>query len=485
MASALSEFRRWLKERRGFRVALFEKDPQLTVSPEETLVQLPEEIADDLLARANALSNPAAEVDAVLNGLNDAIAAWRENPQLADNSLVVLAHPVLSVSRILTDSLYERRAHQSSSLPINILDWIDRPANLSCLKRAIKEKLGREDDTPSSAKSGRADQGQPNEGQSASAEESLESASSNTEGLAIIPNLCWCFLRSADGLDGIDYLQETLLSDRTQFWIVGSGQVGWEYLKSTLKIHAYCGKVISLPALSAQQLQDWLEPLITQFNIRFSEPAIHEKLRNPAQLLKELSLSRPIDAVTEVTHEMTATVQASINSLKNDLSSEDKSTAEESGPKYSYFSRLADISDGVSIVALQLFIISLRYREATEEEKKTAALSPAPVDREAPQTSPPSAHKQLIAITPRLPPLPDLSQSDLYLLYSLMLHGDLSILALAKSLGDAPQVVNNQVQVLRNSGVIEQKNGVIKANPMHYPRLRRELSRNNFIIEVP
>ncbi|MEO0770097.1 MAG: ArsR family transcriptional regulator, partial [Cyanobacteria bacterium J06649_4] len=61
---------------------------------------------------------------------------------------------------------------------------------------------------------------------------------------------------------------------------------------------------------------------------------------------------------------------------------------------------------------------------------------------------------------------------------------DLTIRALAESLGDAPQVVNNQVQVLRNANVIEQKDGVVKTNPVHYPKLRRELAKNNFIIEV-
>ncbi|MEN8447813.1 MAG: ArsR family transcriptional regulator, partial [Cyanobacteria bacterium J06555_13] len=84
-----------------------------------------------------------------------------------------------------------------------------------------------------------------------------------------------------------------------------------------------------------------------------------------------------------------------------------------------------------------------------------------------------------------LSPLPDLSQSDLYLLYSLMLHGDLTIKSLANSLGDAPQVVTNQVQMLRSADVIEQKDSVIKTNPVHYPNLRRELAKNNFIIEVP
>lgn len=151
-------------------------------------------------------------------------------------------------------------------------------------------------------------------------------------------------------------------------------------------------------------------------------------------------------------------------------------TETETSPQRDYFDRLANIADGVSVVALQLFIKSLRYRKVTPQR---------PEDSPSEQKKQKLSSHQLVATVPKLPPLPELSQSDLYLLYSLMLHGDLTIRTLAKSLGDAPQIVNNQVQMLRNADIIEQKDGVIKANPVHYPKLRRELSNNNFIIEVP
>ena len=99
---------------------------------------------------------------------------------------------------------------------------------------------------------------------------------------------------------------------------------------------------------------------------------------------------------------------------------------------------------------------------------------------EKPETKPDS--KSLIAQTPKLPKLPTLESVDRYLLYSLLLHGDLTLSTLAASLGDEEAEVQARVQVLRQQGVIEQRNRVLKINPIYYLQLKRELAANNFII---
>ncbi len=495
MADKLKEFKQWLLDKRHFRMAWFAKDPHLTPEPDEALSHLPDDIADDLRAAVNDLPINPYEEEAVLEALDDAIAQWRENSHLASNSVVVLAHPVSSVARILIESLHTLRSHKENPLDIKLLDWVERPPDSSSIKAQIKEKLGwREEDLPDDIETG--------ERNHHSLKKSDGDTQEKSQTLAVIPNLSWCFLRSADGLEGVDYLQETLLSDRSQFWVIGSGQVGWQYLKSTMKFHAYCGSVIGLPGLTGKELQTWLKPIIDQFNIRFSDTAIHKRLGDPHSLLDmDLSPDKPIEALSEISQEVTATVKSSLRAAKDTVlaeSDEADNQDQDESPKREYFERLADISDGVSVVALQLFIKSLRYRDVQEDElvkkpEKTAGEGrpqqlPVPPDDDCSKSEESDSEepeKEIVAALPKLPPLPELSQSDLYLLYSLMLHGDLTIRALANSLGDAPQVVNNQVQMLRNAGVIEQKNGVIKANPVHYPKLRRELSRNNFIIEVP
>ncbi|MEL6160826.1 MAG: helix-turn-helix domain-containing protein [Cyanobacteria bacterium J06554_11] len=498
MANLLSQFSQWLKEQRAFRIAWFAKDPQRTSEAEEVLTELPSEVAEDLLEAVNNLPNQPDEVDCIVSALEEAIARWKKNPRLSNNSLVVLAHPASSISRILTDSLERIRENESDPLPVSLLDWIERPLNPDDLKPEISKKLGGDSGEAFSDLSG-GDlfggdlSGDPSRGHTAEStkdtpsQQGSQSLKATEEGegkikaLAVVPNLCWCFLRSADGLDGVDYLQDTLLGDRTRFWVIGSGKVGWEYLRSTLKFHAYCGDTVNLPELTGQQMQDWIQPVIEQFDIHFVDATLHKRFDNPTSLLKKgYSADNPMEFVSDITQEISATVESSVDAIRDELLPKPEDE-EKSSAKTNYFRRLSDISGGVSVVALQLFMQSLHYKEQSQDKPG----QPSGKNGEADASEALSQEKkQLVATIPKLPPLPDLSQSDLYLLYSLMLHGDLTIQTLSSSLGDAPQVVTNQVQILRNADIIERKDGVLKINPIYYPQLRRELTRNNFIIEM-
>ena len=514
----LSQLKHWLLNKRAFSTAWFAKGPQAKPKEDEALTQLPGEVADELLTAVNSLPTPSCEQAVVLDAVVEAISHWKNSSGGAHGSIVVLAHPVSSVARVLTDCLTEdssgslKERLKEMPLTVKVLDWIERPPDVSEIKTKIKDKLGwQEDDFGDAGDSGYETRAEKDD------EARDNSARDDALTMAVIPNLCWCFLRSADGLDGIDYLQEMLLDDRHQFWVIGSGKVGWEYLNSTLKLGAYCGKTVAMPALSAEQLESWLEPVINEFDIRFSNRALHERLHQSESLQNmHFSVETLEEIRTEITQEVSATVQSSIRTIKEEMSGDDETEESDASPKRDYFNRLKDLSEGVSVVALQLFLKSLRYRKAEPMELDHTALEQkADVDKMSPQMraelkekieapeanadeqaaegaeeqteeeAAEGAEPQLIATFPKLPLLPDLDQDDLYMLYSLMLHGDLTIRALAGSLGDSPQVVNNQVQVLLSAEVIEQKNGIVKINPMHYPSLRRELSRNNFIIEVP
>ncbi|MBE9099306.1 hypothetical protein [Vacuolonema iberomarrocanum] len=474
MADLVQQFRQWLIKKRFFRVAWFAKDPQLSPEPDEALSQLPSELADKLIELANQLPVNPREEAVVLQSLKDAIARWKDLPRETPNSIVILSDPISSAARILTSGLYQIEADKNQLLPIKLLDWVQRPADPSVIKQQVQEQLG-------IAKSDTFE------------EDNCEQT------LMVIPNLCWCFLRSAEGLDGLDYLQDLLPRNHSRFWILGSSIVGWEYLKCTLQFHAYCGDIITLPALSGEDLQSWLSPIVEQFNICFSDAALHKRLQNSDSSANlDMAIDRPIEALSEMSQEVSATVQSSVRAVKDRLIPEASDDSENSS-KLDYFNRLATISDGVSVVALQLFVKSLRYQEMSVDESSghsTSSLadhdgseencvSSESVEKSDVKTSSNKQQYRLVATIPKRPPLPELSQSDLYLLYSLLLHSDLTISELAESLGDTPQIINHQVQILRNVGVIEQQGQVIKTNPMHYPELYRELARNNFIIEVP
>ena len=464
MIKKASKFKDWLTDQRFFRVGWFAKDVSITSEAEEVFSALSDDVANALREATNGLSAHPCETQAALEPIEDAIAQWVENPDSASNSIVILAQPVSPVSIILGKSLSQLEVKEDYQLDVELVDWIERPPHSGDIKEKIEEQLG-------------------------SIEPDQQQEQTVASQITILPNLCWCFLRSAQGLKGIDYLQDSIMNDNRQFVVIGCGQIGWEYLKSTLKFHAYCDQVVPIPKLTGKQLQDWIEPIVDQFDIRFNEVALHKRLGDPDQLRNiNLSIKKPIETLSEITQEAAATAKSSLRSVKEALDGEDDDEADAS-PAREYFNRLADISDGVSIVALQLFVQSLCYRKVIDPTKDTDQdniQNRDETDRHEDENKNKAASTEprIVAQPPKLPSLPELSQSDLYLLYSLMLHGDLTIPSLAESLGDAPQTVSSQVQILRNQGIIEQKDGVIKTNPIHYPRLKRELANNNFIIEM-
>lgn len=231
--------------------------------------------------------------------------------------------------------------------------------------------------------------------------------------IVVIPNLSWCFLRSLEGLEGIEYLQYLLChGSKNRFWIVGGSQVSWQYLNSVCSLEAYCGQIFTLPKITPEHLQQWLSPIIEELEIVYDEPRLDKKILDGDKDNQEI-----------------------------------------------YFDRLADISDGVSTVAVQGFLKSIAWAEETDNQQ---------------------AH--LVAQTPKLPKLADLSNPEQYLLYSLLLHGDLTIAALAQSLGDDESEVQAIVRMLQRKGIIEHHDQVLKINPIHYPKLKYELGINNFVI---
>ena len=474
MVDLVTRFKKWLLHKRQFSVAWFSRDHQQTHRPQDVFDDLPDDVSRALFSAANALPIPPCEQETVIEAVREAMADWTERweqRKRASGSIVVLAHPVTAISRILTESLEAFNTDEDALMNVSLLDWPERPLRIETIKKRLRAAFDGSD-TPEEAndcaerdkqeQTGQAQQEQDQNQSKQAQPRQKQPAQAYSRTLAIIPNLGWCFLRSADGLDGIDYLQEALLEDSLQtqshnhahFWVIGSGQVGWDYLKSTLSFDAYCGGVVCLPKLTGEQLESWLSPIVKQFGIEFNDVSIHKRFSQP-QGLFSLQDKRPTEVIADLSQEVSATVQSSLEVVKDELLLEDDQTKEEN-PKEVYFNRLANISDGVSAVALQLFTHSLKFQSG----------------------------KGIIATTPKLPALPDLKQDDLYLLYSLMLHGDLTVRSLAKSLGDPPQVVNSRVQVLRNVEIIKQKGNVLKLNPIHYPKLRRELKRNNFVIDL-
>ncbi|MEC4986683.1 MAG: hypothetical protein SAK42_21495, partial [Oscillatoria sp. PMC 1076.18] len=120
-----------------------------------------------------------------------------------------------------------------------------------------------------------------------------------------------------------------------------------------------------------------------------------------------------------------------------------------------YLEKLAGIYLGIPAVAACLWLRSLHY------------------DPES---------KMVIRRKHSLPELPSLNSSDRYLLYSLLLHGNMNLSALTTSLGESKSIVRADVQKLKKLNLVQGDTSQLQINPLHYPKLRLELSQNNFLI---
>lgn len=409
MAKVVDNFKNWWKERK-FVFSRYTKDAQETQEPERSLLELPDAACQKLVKGVENLPSNPADKEVILSTLNEAFEQWQNSPSNTNNSIVVLSSPITAVSRILTETLQEWT--EQKQVLMRVLPLKARPAEIETIESKLKHYFEQQSAQKDSDR-GRRSSASPAFSRQGTDDEQLE--------VAVIPNLGWCFLRSLEGLKGIEYLQTQLFkNDKKRFWIIGGGQVGWQYLNSVCAIGAYCGEIFTLPAIEPEKLEDWLAPIVEELEITFDDPSIDKQL------------------------------------LEGDKDN-----------KTNYFEKLADISEGVSTVAVQGFLKSIHYEKVDDDEDDDET-SPEP--------------KKLVAQVPKLPDLPDLESADQYILYSLLLHGDLTISSLADSLGDEESQVQARVQLLRQEGVVEEKNKILKINPIHYPKIKRELAGNNFII---
>ncbi len=145
-----------------------------------------------------------------------------------------------------------------------------------------------------------------------------------------------------------------------------------------------------------------------------------------------------------------------------DLAQEDLAAYQEQ-----YFENLADISLGIGTVGADLWMRGLEYpaSETDNFQDKSEVLSTLTIKK------------------PKLPDLPNLIPEDRFLIYSLLLHGGMSLAHLALSLGQMESLVKTRVRFLLQTGVIRRENNLLIVNPSYYPRLKLILNNNNFLID--
>lgn len=197
-------------------------------------------------------------------------------------------------------------------------------------------------------------------------------------------------------------------------------------LRKIYQINAYLTNTVSLPPLKDEHIQEWLQPLTTELNCNWQ--ADNEWLQISKKEVKAAKRKhQELDEVAKIQED--------------------------------YYAKLADISQGIGNVVGDLCWRSLEV-ENIDAEKVSYAIT-----------------------RPKLPDLPILVVEDRYLLYSLLLHGGMTLAHLNASLGKSQSIVKSRTQYLLQNGVISKEQNLLYVNPAYYPKLKSLLGNNNFLVD--
>lgn len=344
---------------------------------------LPEAVAIHLLRQIDLLPAHPAHLEAVHTALDEAMLRLKQTEK-APNHLVVLASPTEDIPCVLRHALNQWR--EQHLWQVNVVEQLTSTAEPAAMLDGLKQEIT-----------------------------SRIQASKYARMLIVIPRLENCFLRCIHGLEGVEWLRDTILANRSHFWLVGCNHWAWEYLDRVCQLKAYFDAVIQLPTLSGEQLQSWFSPVTTGVLLDWSTADADEQADRSQQ----------------------------------------------------YFKALADTALGLSRVAAGLWVNSLRY----------------PPDREDNAAPLPSLTKtELRVARARCPDLPKLQAAERFLLFSLLLHGKMTLPRLALSLGETQGLIQAQARTLRQAGIIREQQQQFSVRPAHYPQLRLDLANSNFLI---
>ncbi len=226
LQSAIRQFQSWFSQAKN-------------TNPDNVLNQPPKEIIAEFAQKLHQLPQPLNYRTTVQEALSVAIADWQQNPQAA-NSLVILGSPVEAIAQIIQSSL---TADLLGDLQvINPLTEWQRSTDPSALQTVISDAFSSQLESP----------------------QSVDSELSDRQTLIVIPCLAQCFLRCIQGWEGIEFLQNAVIQDQSQFWLIGCNYWAWTFLNQVCQVNAYLEQVQPLPELAGDELQEWLAPVTTE-----------------------------------------------------------------------------------------------------------------------------------------------------------------------------------------------------------------------------
>lgn len=223
----------------------FTKAQNVTQSDDD-FMELPDTLLAELNQRLESLSSPIAYQTTIQEAIATGVTTWQKNLEAA-NHLVILAHPVEAIAKILQDSLdlWQNPPALEIVIPFSSLH---RPRNPLTLSQRIQQAL------------------QPypqiHLNLSPEADRALEvDALEERQTLIVIPCLEQCFLRSIGGWESVELLRDLMIQNPHCFWVIGCNHWAWEFLDFVCQVSAYFSELQTLPKLDATLLEEWLSPI--------------------------------------------------------------------------------------------------------------------------------------------------------------------------------------------------------------------------------
>lgn len=219
---------------------------QKVTEPDEDLIGLPDTLLAELSQRLETLSSPLTYQTTIQEAIATRVATWQKNLEAA-NHVVILAHPVEAIAKILEDSF----AHWENPPALEIVTpfpALHRPRNPLTLSQRIQKAL------------------QPyphiHLNPSQEADHSLDvDALEERQTLIVIPCLEQCFLRSIGGWESVELLRDLMIQNPHCFWAIGCNHWAWDFLDFVCQVSAYFSEIQTLPKLDATLLEEWLNPI--------------------------------------------------------------------------------------------------------------------------------------------------------------------------------------------------------------------------------
>ncbi|MBE9138713.1 hypothetical protein IQ254_16185 [Nodosilinea sp. LEGE 07088] len=192
--------------------------------------------------RLQDLPLPNTYLIAVAEQVTEAVTTWQTTLD-APNSLVLLGTPVDDTGAVLTAALEERAPELTQRWRIlRPLDWITRPADPLSIKGQLAKALE-----------------QLKESEEDDGEDDLDDLSRRLT-VIVLPPLEQCFLRCIGGWQGVEWLRDTVGTQRDYFWLIPCNTWAWAFLNRVCQVEAYLNQIADLPRLDSDSLSDWLTP---------------------------------------------------------------------------------------------------------------------------------------------------------------------------------------------------------------------------------